>query len=97
MLCHNIDYSTDLVVFSLFPVISFLRCCQYGISECYIEITHIHPKAQGGYEKWIWWIWLKAQGGYEKSAPVDMAKARGGYENTLKVDMVDMGKSSGWI
>ena len=68
-----------------------------GISECYIETTHIHPKAQGGYEKWIWWIWLKAQGGYEKSAPVDMAKARGGYENTLKVDMVDMGKSSGWI
>ena len=68
-----------------------------GISECYIETSHIHPKAQGGYEKWIWWIWLKAQGGYEKSAPVDMAKARGGYENTLKVDMVDMGKSSGWI
>ena len=73
------------------------RVSNGGISECYIETTHIHPKAQGGYEKWIWWIWLKAQGGYEKSAPVDMAKARGGYENTLKVDMVDMSKSSGWI
>ncbi len=68
-----------------------------GISKCHIETRHIHPKAPGGYEKWIWWIWPKALGGYENTVQVDMAKAQGGYENTLKVDMVDMTESSGWI
>ena len=68
-----------------------------GISKCHIETSQIHPKAPGGFEKWIWWIWTKALGGFENTYLVDLDKARGGFENTLKVDLVDLAKSSGWI